>query len=68
MQAPWRLRGQRILSRTFVTLVRQAAIPVQAWIVDESEDMRMMLDWGVTGLISDRPDRAVDAVRRWREQ
>jgi glycerophosphoryl diester phosphodiesterase len=64
VQAPLRLRGRQILTRTFVRRLRRASLPVQAWIVDELDDMRMVLDWGVTGLISDRPDRAVEVVRQ----
>jgi glycerophosphoryl diester phosphodiesterase len=63
VQAPLRLRGRQVLTRSFVRVLRRAGLPVHAWIVDEVDDMRRVLDWGVTGLISDRPDRAVDVVR-----
>jgi glycerophosphoryl diester phosphodiesterase len=63
VQAPLRLRGRRVLTRTFVRVLRRAALPVQAWIVDDAAEMRLILEWGVTGLISDRPDRAVDVVK-----
>jgi len=63
-QAPVRLRGKSILTRQFVRAARRAGIPVQAWIVDEIDEMRRLVDWGVTGLISDRPDRAVTVARQ----
>lgn len=62
-QVPVRLRGRRVLSRQFVRVARRAGIPVQAWIVDELEEMRRLIAWGVTGLISDRPDRAIAICR-----
>jgi glycerophosphoryl diester phosphodiesterase len=62
-QVPMRFRGRRVLTRGFVHAARRADVPVQVWVVDEAEEMRMLLDWGVTGLISDRPDVAVRVVR-----
>ena len=64
IQAPLHLRGRRVLNRSLVRVLRRAGLPVQAWIVDELDDMHRVLDWGVTGLISDRPDRAVDVIRK----
>jgi glycerophosphoryl diester phosphodiesterase len=63
IQAPLQLRGRRVLNRSLVRVLRRAGLPVQAWIVDEIDDMRRVLEWGVTGLISDRPDRAVEVIR-----
>ena len=64
-QVPVRLRGRTVLSRGFATVLRRANIPVHAWVVDEEAEMEELLSWGVTGVISDRPDRAVAVVRRW---
>ncbi|MEZ5315799.1 MAG: glycerophosphodiester phosphodiesterase [Vicinamibacterales bacterium] len=66
IQAPFRLRGRRIFGRAFVRAARRGAVPVHAWIVDDPAEMRQLVAWGVTGLISDRPDVAVevrDALR-----
>jgi glycerophosphoryl diester phosphodiesterase len=62
-QVPVRLRGRTVLTRGFVRVARRAGIPVQAWIVDDPAEMRALIAWGVTGLISDRPDVAVAVVR-----
>jgi glycerophosphoryl diester phosphodiesterase len=63
-QVPFRFRDRQILSRGFVHSLRRAAVPVQAWVVDDPADMKRLLDWGVSGIISDRPDVAMDVVRR----
>ncbi len=51
--------GTRIVSRRFIRDAHQAGLKVQAWTVDEETDMRRLLEWGVDGLISNRPDVAV---------
>ena len=56
----------RVVSPRFVRAARRAGIAVAVWTVDDPADMERLLDWGVRGLISDRPDLAVPVVRRWR--
>jgi glycerophosphoryl diester phosphodiesterase len=63
LQAPLRFRGRQILREHFVRAAARVQVPVHAWIVDRPEDMAMVLGWGVMGLISDRPDLAVEAAR-----
>lgn len=62
-QVPVRFGGRPVLRRTLVRSLLRAGVPVQAWIVDEAEEMRSLIAWGVSGLISDRPDVAVAVVR-----
>ncbi|HKW03174.1 MAG TPA: glycerophosphodiester phosphodiesterase [Vicinamibacterales bacterium] len=63
LQMPLRIKGHEVFGETFVRFARRAGTPVQVWVVDEPGDMRRLLDWGVTGLISARPDLALAAVR-----
>jgi glycerophosphoryl diester phosphodiesterase len=65
-QMPFRLRGRQMFRRSFVRVARRAGVPVQAWIVDDAVDMRRLIEWGVTGIISDRPDVAVDTIKELR--
>lgn len=62
-QVPERSGAIRIVSRRFVGCVHRAGLPVHVWTVNETAEMRRLLDWGVDGLITDRPDLAVAAVR-----
>jgi len=64
LQVPWWHRGRRVVSPRFVRSARRVGIPVQVWVIDDVRDMRRLLDWGVAGLISDRPDIARDVVRQ----
>ena len=62
-QAPFRFDGRQVFGPDFVRAARAARYPVQAWIIDEPSDMEQLIDWGVTGIISDRPDTALNVVQ-----
>jgi glycerophosphoryl diester phosphodiesterase len=62
-QVPERAGATTIISPRFIAHARRAGLPVKVWTVDEPDDMRRLLRWGVDGLITDRPDLAVAAVR-----
>jgi len=55
--------GRQRFGRRFVRAARRHGRPVQAWIVDDADVMRRLIGWGVTGIISDRPDVAVEVTR-----
>jgi glycerophosphoryl diester phosphodiesterase len=54
-----------VLSPRFVRQVHQEGQVVQVWVVDRREDCDRLLAWGVDGLISDRPDVALEARDAW---
>ena len=58
-QVPERAEATRIVSPRFIRHAHSAGLKVQVWTVDEEADMRRLLEWGVDGLISNRPDVAV---------
>jgi len=62
-QVPETSGWTRVVSRLFVRHAHQAGVAVQVWTVNDEPDMQRLLDWGVDGLISDRPDIAVEVVR-----
>jgi glycerophosphoryl diester phosphodiesterase len=64
-QVPEWAGRMRVVSRSFVTQARRDRAKVQVWVVDRPEDVRRLLDWGVDGIISDRPDLAVQARDEW---
>jgi glycerophosphoryl diester phosphodiesterase len=64
-QVPETSGTTRVVSPRFVTLAHKAGLAVQVWTVDAPEDIRRLLDWGVDGIISDRPDVAAAVVRDW---
>ncbi len=62
-QVPERTGLLRIVSPRFIRDAHDHGLRVQVWTVDEEMDMRRLLDWGVDGLISNRPDLAAQVVR-----
>jgi glycerophosphoryl diester phosphodiesterase len=62
-QVPELSGSTRVVSPRFVQYAQAAGVAVYVWTVDDAADMRRLLDWGVDGLISDRPDIAVEVAR-----
>lgn len=62
-------RGAAIWSPNFASLTagslaaaHQAGLRVIPWTVNDPDDMRRLLEWGVDGLITDRPDVLLELV------
>jgi glycerophosphoryl diester phosphodiesterase len=57
-------RGRRILSPRLVRDFHRAGVLVHVWTVNEIADMDRLLDWGVDGVVTDRPDRLAAVLHR----
>jgi glycerophosphoryl diester phosphodiesterase len=64
-QVPEASGTTRVISPRFVRLAHKAGIAVHVWTVDAPDDIRRLLDWGVDGIISDRPDVAAQVAHDW---
>lgn len=58
----------RVVSPPFVRQVHKQGQVMQVWVVNERDDIRRLLDWGVDGIISDRPDIAISTRDEWVNQ
>ena len=56
LQIPETHKGIRILNRRFLDAAHERNLPVHVWTVDDPQDMRRLLDMGVDGIQTDRPD------------
>lgn len=56
LQVPEFWKGLRVVTPRFVREAHRLNVPVQVWTVDRLEDMRRLLEWGVDGIQTDRPD------------
>lgn len=64
-QVPERVGRMRVVSRNFIRHVHQEGQVLQIWVVDSADDAARLFDWGVDGLITDRPDVTVPARNHW---
>lgn len=56
LQVPVRHGNLTIVDRKFIDAAHKAGKQVHVWTVNETDEMRRLLDMGVDGLMSDRPD------------
>jgi glycerophosphoryl diester phosphodiesterase len=64
-QVPEKAGRMRVVSRAFLAHVHREGRVVQVWVVNERTDIERLLNWGVDGIISDRPDIAVTTRDQW---
>jgi glycerophosphoryl diester phosphodiesterase len=61
---PDRLRGEIITTAALVQAARRRNLRVHVWTINEQQRMRELLQIGVAGIITDRPDRLVELLGR----
>ena len=64
-QVPQRAGKLRVISPPFLAQAHRSGARVDVWVVDQPEDVVRLLDVGVDGVITDRPDLAVPARDAW---
>ena len=62
-QVPERSGFTKIVSPHFIRHAHKWHLPVKVWTVNDPDDMRRLVAWGVDVLITDRPDLAVPIAR-----
>jgi glycerophosphoryl diester phosphodiesterase len=55
----------RVVTPRIVRAAHRADIAFHVWTVNEETDMRRLFDWGVDGIITDRPGVAVRVRDQW---
>ncbi|MGH7483850.1 MAG: glycerophosphodiester phosphodiesterase [Longimicrobiales bacterium] len=63
-QVPERHGGMRVVDRRFISGLHRHGVLVHVWTVNDIADMERLLDWGVDGLVTDRPDRLAQMLHR----
>lgn len=64
VQLPFEHDGRRIVTERLVRELKAKRLVVHVWTVDDPADMRALLDYGVDGVLSDRPDLLAEVMGR----
>ncbi len=64
LQLPRTSRGVRIVDRRLIDAAHSGGLQVHVWTINEPREMEELLDLGVDGLITDRPDLLKDVLIR----
>lgn len=62
LQLPTHMRGVRVVDQKLIDAAHTAGIQVHVWTVNEPGEMTRLLDMGVDGLVTDRPDLLKDLL------
>lgn len=57
LQVPERVHGIPMVTRRYLRAARARGCQVHVWTVDDAQEMQRLIELGVDGLMSDRPDR-----------
>lgn len=55
-QVPVRMRGVTVVTPGFIETAHRSGVVVHVWTVDDPDEMRRLLDMGVDGIMTDRPE------------
>lgn len=61
-QVPVRQGPMTVVDRTFLRAARRAGVEVHTWTINDPGQMRALLDLGVDGIVTDRPDLLRDLL------
>jgi len=64
LQVPLRHRGIPVVTPRFIRAAHARGVRVDAWTINEAEEMRRLLDLGVDVIMTDRPDTLAEVLQR----
>jgi glycerophosphoryl diester phosphodiesterase len=64
LQIPIRHRGMLVVTPRFVRAAHARGVRVDAWTINQADEMRRLLDLGVDVIMTDRPDTLAEVLQR----
>lgn len=52
-------KGEEVIDAAFILKAQANGLPVHIYTINETDEMQRLLDWGVSGLFTDYPDRLI---------
>lgn len=62
LQVPLRHRGIQVVTPRFVRAAHARGVRVDAWTINQADEMRRLLDFGVDVIMTDRPDTLAEVL------
>ncbi|MBK8428561.1 MAG: glycerophosphodiester phosphodiesterase [Lewinellaceae bacterium] len=64
LQVPEESGGITVMTPAFVQAAHERNLAVEPWTINDAETMKKFIDWGVDGIITDRPDIMLEVLGR----
>lgn len=64
LQVPEESSNITVMTAQFVRAAHERNLHVEPWTIDDPEQMKTYIDWGVDGIITDRPDLMLEVLGR----
>ena len=64
LQVPEESSDITVMTAQFVRAAHERNLRVEPWTINDPEQMQLYIDWGVDGLITDRPDLMLEVLGR----
>lgn len=64
LQVPQESSGITVMTEGFVRAAHARNLSVEPWTINDEETMRKFIEWGVDGIITDRPDLMMEVLGR----
>lgn len=64
LQVPEESGGITVMTEAFVRAAHGSGLAVEPWTINDQETMQKFINWGVDGIITDRPDLMLELLGR----
>src|SRR5690606_34555663 len=63
LQVPEASSGITVMTQAFVRAAHERNLAVEPWTINDEETMRKFIEWGVDGIMTDRPDIMIEILK-----